>query len=66
MPKLKTHKGAQARFKVTPTGKILRVKGPKSHFRRRKAYRVKKLFDTTIPLNRADRKRVTRLIPYGA
>jgi len=31
MPKLKTHRGAAKRFKVTGTGKIKRHKGFKSH-----------------------------------
>ncbi len=66
MPKLKTHKGAGARFRVTPNGKVLRMKGGKSHLRRTKPYRVKKLFDEMIPLNQADKQRISRLIPYGA
>lgn len=66
MPKLKTHKGARSRFHVTGSGKIMRVKGPKSHLRRRKARRVKRLFDETIELHPSDRTRVKRLIPYGA
>ena len=65
MPKIKTHKGAQSRFHVTGTGKILRTKRGKSHLRRRKAKRVKRLFDEKIALHPADRKRIKRLIPYG-
>ena len=65
MPKIKTHKGAQSRFHVTGTGKILRTKGGKSHLRRRKAKRVKRLFDEKIALHPADRKRIKRHIPYG-
>ena len=65
MPKLETHKGAKSRFKITGTGKIMRVKGPKSHLRRNKAKRVRALFDGTIELNKADKKRITRLIPNG-
>jgi len=65
MPKLKTHKGAKSRFHITGTGKIMRVKIGKSHFRRRKPNRVKRLFDTTIPLSPSDRKRISRLIPHG-
>ncbi len=65
MPKLKTHKGARARFNVTGTGKIMRMKGGKSHLRRTKPQRVKKLFDEMIPLHASDRKRISRLIPYG-
>ncbi len=65
MPKLKTHKGAKSRFHITGTGKIMRTKGGKSHFRRRKPARVKRLYDETIPLSDADRIRIRRLIPYG-
>ncbi len=66
MPKLKTHKGAKSRFRVTGTGKIMRMKGGKSHFRMRKPKRVKRLFGATaIPLSDSDRIRIKRLIPYG-
>jgi len=64
VPKIKTHKGAQSRFHVTGSGKLMRVKGPKSHLRRNKARRTRRLFDETIPLDKADRKRMQRLIPY--
>jgi large subunit ribosomal protein L35 len=63
--KLKTHKGAQKRFKITGTGKIMRTKGMKSHFRRRKAPRVKRMFDRMLPLNPADEDRVKKMLPYG-
>jgi large subunit ribosomal protein L35 len=65
MPKLKTHKGARSRFKITGTGKIMRMKGGKSHLRRTKPERVKRLYDEMIPLHSADRVRIQRLIPYG-
>ena len=65
MPKLKTHKGAKSRFHVTSTGKIMRIKGPKSHLRTKKAKRVREQFDQKTELNAADRKRISRLIPYG-
>ena len=31
MPKMKTHKGAKKRFKVTGTGKVMRKKAGKRH-----------------------------------
>ena len=65
MPKIKTHKGAKSRFHITGSGKIMRVKGGKSHLRRRKPKRTKRLFDETIPVSPVDRKRVKRLLPYG-
>ncbi len=65
MPKIKTHKGAQSRFHVTGSGKIMRTKGGKSHLRLRKAKRVKRLYDETIPLSPKDNARIKRLLPYG-
>ncbi len=65
MPKLKTHKGAKSRFHITGTGKIMRIKGPKSHLRLHKTKRVRAQFDEKMELNPRDRKRISRLIPYG-
>ena len=64
--KLKTHKGAKKRFKITATGKVLHAKGMKSHNRRKKAPRVKRAFDRMLLTNNADKKRVERLLPYGS
>ncbi len=64
MPKLKTHKGAKKRFHFTGTGKIMRVKQGKSHFRRRKPAKVKGLYDETIPLHKANVKRIKKVLPY--
>jgi len=65
VPKIKTHKGAKSRFHITGSGKVMRMKGGKSHLRRRKSKRSKGLFDEMIPLHPSDRKRISRLIPYG-
>ena len=51
MPKLKTHKGAKKRFHISGTGKVLRTKGPKSHFRRRKAKRMKRLLGGKVGID---------------
>ena len=65
MPKMKTHKGAKKRFDITGTGKIRRAKGLKSHLRRHKAPRNKRLYDRMLALSPVDRQRVQRLLPYG-
>jgi large subunit ribosomal protein L35 len=65
MPKLKTHKGAAARFHVTGTGKLMRMKGGGSHLRRKKAYRAKKLYDEKLNVHAADVPRLRRLMPYA-
>ena len=64
MPKLKTHKGAESRFHITGSGKLMRTKCGKSHLRRKKARRTRRLYDETIPVSSADRKRVMRLLPH--
>lgn len=65
MPKLKTHKGAKSRFHVTGSGKLMRTKCGKSHLRRKKAARTRRLYDETIPVASADKKRVRRLLPHN-
>ena len=64
MPKLKTHKGTKSRFHITGSGKLMRTKLGKSHLRRKKAPRTKRLYDETILVSPADKKRVGRLLPY--
>ena len=65
MPKLKTHKGAARRFKITGSGKILRTKGMKSHFRRNKSKRTQRAFDRMFPLDEGLEPKVRRMLPYG-
>jgi len=63
MPKIKTHKGAKRRFHVTGTGKVVRTKGPKSHFRRNKAARVKRMLDKKIGVSKAMGKKIKQFLP---
>ena len=65
MPKLKTHKGAQRRFHITGSGKIMRAKGGKSHLRMAKSKRAKRQYDEMIEVSKVNRKRIRRLLPYG-
>jgi large subunit ribosomal protein L35 len=63
--KLKTHKATAKRFRYTGSGKLVRTKGGKSHLRRRKSKRTKRLLARTLPVEGAqERKRVQRLAPY--
>ncbi len=63
--KLKTHKATSKRFRLTSTGKLVRTKGGKSHLRRRKSKRTKRLLDEMLPVAGSGiRKRVHRLAPY--
>lgn len=64
MPKIKTHKGAKSRFHVTGGGKIMRTKCGKSHLRRKKPARTKRLYGEMLPVSSVDQKRIKRLLPY--
>ena len=63
--KLKTHKATAKRFRVTGSGKIVRTKGGKSHFRRRRSKRTKREFTRMQPVDsKKISKTVSRLAPY--
>ena len=64
MPKLKTHKGAKARFHVTGTGKVLRMKGHRSHLRRKKPARVHRLYHKKREVSSSDLNRIHKVLPY--
>ena len=63
MPKLKTHKGAKKQLHVSGKGKLLRVKGGKSHLRRKKPTATKRLYDNKMEVHAADDKRLRKLLP---
>lgn len=62
MPKLKTHKGAAKRFKVTGSGKIKRRRAFKSHILEKKSAKRKRKFRKEFDVSSADKKNVKRLI----
>jgi large subunit ribosomal protein L35 len=62
MPKMKTDRGAAARFKVTPTGKILRRKANRGHLMEKKAStRTRRLAGDGV-VSPADRRAVRRML----
>jgi len=64
MPKLKTHRGAAKRFKVTGTGKVRRRKAGTSHlFTGKGADRRRRLRRGAL-IHPSNVKRVRQLIPY--
>ena len=63
--KLKTHRGAAKRFKVTSTGKVLRWHSGKRHLLgTKKPRRMRKLLNK-VAVNQADVKNVRLALPYG-
>jgi large subunit ribosomal protein L35 len=65
MPKMKTHRGAAKRFKVTGTGKVLRHKGFKSHLLTGKpAKRTRSLRQAAV-VAKTDQRNIKTLLPYS-
>jgi large subunit ribosomal protein L35 len=63
--KLKTHRGAAKRFKVTSTGKIMRMHSGKRHLLgTKKPKRMRRLLKA-VPVNPADVGHVRRMLPYA-
>jgi len=65
MPKMKTHRGAAKRFRVTGTGKIKRAKAFKAHILTKKAAGRKRHLAKSELVSKADSKRVHRMLPYA-
>ena len=62
MPKMKTHRGAAKRFKVTGTGKIMRRKAFRSHILEKKpSKRTRRLARETV-LDGGDLKEAKKLL----
>jgi len=62
--KLKTHKATSKRFRLTGSGKLVRTKGGKSHFRRRTSKRTKAQLDRMHEVQGSGLiKRIKRLAP---
>ncbi len=64
MPKLKTHRGAAKRLKVTGTGKIKKHSGYKSHLLTGKSSRRTRRLRTASLVPKSDMERMKRLLPY--
>jgi large subunit ribosomal protein L35 len=62
MPKQKTNSGAKKKFKVTGTGKLLRLKAKQSHNLEHKSPKLKRSFSKDLPVAPSDVKKVKRLL----
>jgi large subunit ribosomal protein L35 len=63
--KLKTHRGAAKRFKVTSTGKIMRMHSGKRHLLGTKAPRRMRKLGRSVEVDPADVRAVRRELPYS-
>ena len=62
MPKMKSHRGAAKRFKITPTGKIKRRRAFGNHILGKKSSTRKRRIDSPALVSDADHKRIRRLL----
>jgi large subunit ribosomal protein L35 len=65
MPKIKTHRGAAKRFKVTGTGKIKRSKAYKSHLLTGKPAKRKRRLRQGAIIEKANYDKIKKLLPNG-
>lgn len=64
MPKMKTHRGAAKRFKVTANGKVKYRRGFRNHILTHKSSKRKRHLRKAGYLSKADTKRIKQLLPY--
>jgi large subunit ribosomal protein L35 len=64
MPKLKTHSGAAKRYRKTGSGKVVRGHQNARHLLTSKTRKRKRVLDQSTLVDRADERRVKRMIPY--
>ena len=65
MPKMKTHRGAAKRFKLTASGKIVRRRSLKQHILTSKTTKRKWRLRQPDLISAADKRKVQRLLPNG-
>jgi len=65
MPKLKTHKGAAKRVRLTATGKIKRGHSHARHILTKKSNKRKRQLDIYTLVSKSDMGRVQEMLPYG-
>lgn len=63
--KLKTHKGAAKRFKLTAGGKVIRGHAFARHILTSKPSKRKRKLDQSTAVSDSDVRRVRAMLPYG-
>jgi len=63
--KLKTHRGAAKRFKLTATGKLLRMHSGKRHLLGTKAAKRMRKLKKLTKVSAGDTAKTMQMLPYG-
>jgi len=64
MPKLKSHRGAKKRFKVTGKKKIVHSKAYKSHLLTKKSAKRKRGLRKETVISPSDKSKIKKMLPY--
>ena len=62
MPKMKTHSGANKRFRLTGTGKVLRRRANRGHLLEHKSSRRTRRLAGDVPLAPPDARKIKKLL----
>jgi large subunit ribosomal protein L35 len=62
MPKMKTHSGAGKRFKLTGSGKVMRLRAGRRHLLEHKSSRVTRRLYGEVALAKSDVREIKRLL----
>ena len=62
MPKMKTHSGAAKRFKLTGSGKIMRLRANRRHLLEHKSSRVTRRLNGEVELAPSNTRQIKRLL----
>ncbi len=65
MPKMKSHRGAAKRIRMTGSGKAKRAKAGKNHMLEHKSATRRRRLRQSEVLSKADQHRTKRLLPYS-
>jgi large subunit ribosomal protein L35 len=65
MPKMKTHRGAAKRFKVTGSGKFMKNHSFKRHILGKKSAKRKRALSQPELVSNNDAKRISSMLPYS-
>ncbi|RJL33958.1 50S ribosomal protein L35 [Bailinhaonella thermotolerans] len=62
MPKNKTHSGAKKRFRISGSGKVIRLRANRQHLFEHKPTKRTRRLDGTAVLSAADTKKIKKLL----
>jgi len=65
MPKMKTKRSAAKRFKVTGTGKLMKMNANKSHILNKKTAKRKRRLRKAVEVDATNVKMMKRMLPYS-